>query len=76
MRDRAWLTRWIKTPDKVLADNDPIAVDLYKRYKKIVMPNLRLSDREVEELITYMDVSSKANSMSVTDGALVKTQIH
>jgi protein SCO1/2 len=61
MRDRAWLTRWIKTPDKVLADNDPIAVDLYNRYKKIVMPNLRLSDREVEELITYMDVSSNAN---------------
>jgi len=61
MRDRAWLTRWIKTPDKVLADNDPIAVDLYNRYKKIVMPNLRLSDREVEELITYMDVSSNAD---------------
>ncbi|MCX7106830.1 MAG: SCO family protein [Methylococcales bacterium] len=76
MRDRAWLTRWIKTPDKVLADNDLIAVDLYNRYKKIVMPNLRLSDREVEELINYMDVSSKASSMSVTDEALVKTQIH
>ncbi len=59
MRDRAWLTRWIKTPDKVLADKDPIAVDLYNRYKKILMPNLRLSDSEVEELIIYMDASSK-----------------
>jgi protein SCO1/2 len=55
MRDRAWLTRWIKTPDKLLADKDPIAVDLYNRYKKIVMPNLRLSDGQVEELITYME---------------------
>ena len=67
MRDRAWLARWIKTPDKLLADKDPIAVDLYNRYKKIVMPNLRLSDREVEDLIIYMDASSKVNSMSVTD---------
>ena len=67
MRDRAWLTRWIKTPDKVLAEKDPIAVDLYNRYKKIVMPNLRLSDREVEDLIIYMDASSKENSMSVID---------
>ncbi len=76
MRDRAWLARWIKTPDKLLADKDPIAVDLYNRYKKIVMPNLRLSDREVEDLIIYMDASSKVNSMSVTDEALVKTQIN
>ena len=67
VRDRAWLARWIKTPDKVLAEKDPIAVDLYNRYKKIVMPNLRLSDREVEDLIIYMDASSKENSMSVID---------
>ncbi|WP_262964890.1 SCO family protein [Methylobacter psychrophilus] len=58
MRDRAWLTRWIKTPDKLLADKDPIAVDLYNRYEKIVMPNLRLSDGDVEALIAYMEAGS------------------
>ena len=59
-RDRAWLTRWLKTPDKLLAEKDPIALDLFNRYKKILMPNLRLNDADVEALITYMEANSKA----------------
>jgi len=59
-RDRAWLTRWLKAPDKLLAEQDPIALELYNRYKKILMPNLRLSDADVEALIAYMEASSKA----------------
>lgn len=59
-RDRAWLTRWLKTPDQLLAEKDPIALDLYNRYKKVVMPNLRLSDADVEALIAYMEASSKS----------------
>ena len=59
-RDRAWLARWIKTPDRLLAEKDPIAIDLFNRYQKILMPNLRLSDSDVEALIDYMDAASKA----------------
>jgi protein SCO1/2 len=59
-RDRAWLTRWLKAPDKLLAEKDPIALDLFKRYNKILMPNLRLSDADVEAMITYLEESSKA----------------
>ncbi len=40
-RDKKWLIRWIKTPDRLLAEKDPIAIGLYKRYNKILMPNLR-----------------------------------
>ena len=58
-RDRAWLARWLKTPDKLLAEKDPIALDLYNRYNKILMPNLRLSDTDVEALIVYMEASRK-----------------
>ncbi|QPK63375.1 SCO family protein [Methylomonas sp. LL1] len=53
-RDRAWLARWLKTPDQMLAENDPIASELFNRYQKLPMPNLRLSDSEVEALIAYM----------------------
>jgi len=56
-RDRAWLTRWLKTPDQMLSENDPIAIDLYTRYKKMPMPNLRLNDPEIDALIAYMDNS-------------------
>ena len=59
-RDPAWLARWIKNPDKLLAEKDPLALELYTRYKKIEMPNLKLSDTEVEALIGHMALSDKA----------------
>jgi protein SCO1/2 len=59
-RARTWLSRWLKTPDKVLKEKDPIALELYNRYKKILMPNLRLSDTEVEALIVYMETNDAA----------------
>jgi len=53
-RDRAWLKRWLKAPDQMLADKDPIALQLFVRYDRVPMPNLRLSDSDVEALITHM----------------------
>lgn len=53
-RDKAWLTRWLKIPDQMLSEKDPIALDLFNRYKKLPMPNLRLGDADVEALIEYM----------------------
>jgi protein SCO1/2 len=54
-RDRTWLARWLKEPDKMLAEKDPIAIDLYNRYNKVLMPNLRLSDSDAEGLINYLE---------------------
>ncbi|TAK59658.1 SCO family protein [Methylobacter sp.] len=54
-RERAWLTRWLKMPDRMLTEKDPIATDLFNRYKKLPMPNLRLTDADVEALIKYME---------------------
>lgn len=59
-RDRAWLTRWLKTPDQMLSEKDPVATDLFNQYNQMPMPNLRLSDADVEALITYMEASSPA----------------
>jgi protein SCO1/2 len=53
-RDRVWLARWLKAPDRMLAEKDPIATQLFDRYNKLPMPNLRLSNADVEALITYM----------------------
>lgn len=58
-RDRGWLKRWLKEPDKMLADKDPIAMDLYQRFNKVKMPNLRLSENDVEELINFLAASSR-----------------
>lgn len=53
-RDRAWLKRWLKAPDRMLADKDPVAMRLFVEYNRVPMPNLRLDDSDVEALITYM----------------------
>jgi protein SCO1 len=58
-RDRAWLQRWLKEPDKMLVEKDPVAVELYNRYNKIIMPNLRLSDSDIEALILFMEAADK-----------------
>lgn len=60
-REKAWLKRWVKEPDKMLAEKDPIAINLYNRYNKIQMPNLRLGDADVEALITYIKENSKSS---------------
>jgi protein SCO1/2 len=59
-----WLKRWIKEPDKLLAEKDPIAIDLYNRYNKVLMPNLRLSDSDAEALIDYLDSAANPKGHS------------
>lgn len=53
-RERAWLVRWLKHPDKMIAEKDPIALALLEQYK-VAMPNLRLNDVEVAALLNYLD---------------------
>jgi protein SCO1/2 len=66
-RDRVWLRRWLKNPDQVLAAKDPIATALYAKYQQLMMPNLRLSDGDVEALIDYIDTESRrVESLNVT----------
>lgn len=62
-RDRTWLKQWIKEPDRMIAENDPIAIGLYQQYKKVSMPNLRLSDKDVEDVLNYMADGSKASKI-------------
>jgi protein SCO1/2 len=53
-RSRAWLTRFIIEPDKVLAEKDPIATELYKKFKNIPMPNLALSHADANVLLDFL----------------------
>jgi protein SCO1/2 len=54
VRDHSWLETFISTPEKMIAAKDPIAVALYKKYNGINMPNLRLSDVELKNLIDFL----------------------
>ena len=58
-RGRAWLARWLAEPDKMLAEKDPIGMELFARYEELPMPNLRLNELEVASLIEYLDAESR-----------------
>lgn len=59
LRDRAWLARYVAAPDRVLAAGDPIAKELFARYKDVRMPNLSLSAEEVDAILPYMEQLSR-----------------
>lgn len=58
-RERSWLARFIKAPELLLAAKDPIAAQLFARYQPLRMPNLQLTDQEVEALIDYLDAQRR-----------------
>lgn len=57
-RDPAWLARWIAEPDVMLAEKDPLAVELFETWGRVPMPNLRLDAKAVEALVAYMQEES------------------
>ena len=58
IRDHDWLLRWLKVPDEMLAEKDPIAMGLFYKFNELQMPNLKLGDLEAEALIEYMEAES------------------
>jgi len=58
-RERAWLERWLKEPDAMLAEGDPIAMALKAEWRNVPMPNLRLTDTDVRALLGYIDQESR-----------------
>jgi protein SCO1/2 len=58
-RDRAWIERWLANPAKMLAENDPVATELFAEYGELMMPNLRLNEIEIAALIEYIEAESR-----------------
>jgi protein SCO1/2 len=56
-REQAWLQRMIKTPDELLDGKDPIATELFEKYKHVRMPRIGLDPSEVDAVIAYLKSS-------------------
>jgi copper(I)-binding protein/cytochrome oxidase Cu insertion factor (SCO1/SenC/PrrC family) len=54
-RDMVWLLNWLRAPDQMLANKDPIAMALYEKYNRLTMPNMRLNQQEALEVVSYLD---------------------
>jgi protein SCO1 len=60
VRDRAWLSRIITEPDKLIDEKDPIATALFKKYNEVRMPRLNLAEADVNTLIEFMKTQTAA----------------
>lgn len=54
-RDQDWLQRMISGPDKLAAAQDPILTPLIAEFNNFLMPNLGLSQTEVQAVIAYLE---------------------
>lgn len=58
-REREWLRRWIREPDVMLAEKDPIAMPMFEAFNKVAMPNMRLSEQDAEDVLLYLEEESR-----------------
>ena len=56
-RDPEWLEHWLAEPDRMIADGDPLALELLAQYNNIPMPNQNLSLSEIDALLAYLGVA-------------------
>lgn len=70
-RDPLWLSRWIREPDRMLAEKDPLALELFERYNRVSMPNLRLDEAAAASLITYLQEETERQQPMAVQAAEV-----
>lgn len=66
-REEAWLKKQIKTPDVMIAEKDPIVLELLKESNNVPMAPLGLSDAEVQAVIDFLK-STEQQMASVSTG--------
>lgn len=64
-RDRDWLVRFISAPDEMIAEGDPIAIQLLEEFNNVAMPNMALSDIEVEAILAFLESGITTDQVSV-----------
>jgi protein SCO1 len=68
VRDPKWLTRMIQTPDQLLEEKDPLATALLKKYNNVRMPNIWISNDELNLLISYLQSATAARDRQTSAG--------
>ncbi|MEE2664202.1 MAG: SCO family protein, partial [Myxococcota bacterium] len=71
-RDPDWLARWLMEPDAMIAEEDPIALQILAEYGDVRMPNLRLTDIETTSLIEHL----RDESMRVSQARTAEPEPH
>lgn len=54
LREEGWLATFLKSPQAMVAAGDPIATKLLEEYGQVMMPDLGLTDEQVQALLLYL----------------------
>lgn len=65
-REESWLRRQIKEPDALIAENDPIAMQLLQEADNVEMPPPDLSDEEVVAVIAYLKSTEQQGAVATS----------
>jgi protein SCO1/2 len=69
-RDPQWLARFIASPERLLTERDPLALDLFEKYKPVRMPSFNLNPTDTAAIIGYIDKqTANAAAGGLTSGA-------
>ncbi|HER26564.1 MAG TPA: cytochrome c [Rhodospirillales bacterium] len=64
-REENWLVRQIKDPERMIAEKDPIVMQLLKASENVPMASLELSDAEVRAVITFLKSTESQTNVDV-----------
>jgi protein SCO1 len=73
-REHAWLARFMRNPEAMIAEQDPIAVALAAQYKGAHMPNMGLTEDDAGDLITYLTAETARLAAAQSAAATVPDQ--
>ena len=48
--------RWIREPDKMIDEGDPVALALKAKYRNLPMPNFGLNEQDATAIIEYLEI--------------------
>lgn len=52
-REVDWVKKWLRDPEAMMA-SDPDAQAMLKEYNNLKMPNMKLTDTQIDQLLHYM----------------------
>jgi mono/diheme cytochrome c family protein len=74
-RDAKWLDRFIRQPDVLIREKDPIATDLLVKYSGIAMPNLGIGENEATALSAFFAANGRGKAQAAQSGAATSRQL-
>ena len=64
-RPEEWILRFIREPDRMLAEGDPVAMALFEKFNRIPMANMGLSELEALAIVEHL---RRADATAASDG--------